>query len=439
MKSNQNKNKTPSNHKSEYEAFRPVETPPSPAEAETPEKRPAAEPAVSAVQPYADKPKGRKKRTGLKVFLIILGILFVLVLLGILFVWNKLRKVNYRPAEESYQTAALSYGTDENQVLRLEDEEEPTEAKPTKEPENGTAEATEPDVSDLGSDEVADINKNIIDSQFGELMYDEDVFNILLLGVDSRTGDNYTRTDSMILVSVDHKHDKIYMNSLMRDLYVHLPGYGFTRLNAANVFGGPQLLLDTVEENFRVRVDRYALVNLHSMARIIDIMGGVDVTVKDYEVNALNNLIRHFNSINNEAPNSGLIEAPGTYHMNGKQAVSYARIRYAGNADFERTERQRRVLGTMFKQMRSASLSQMNSMADAVLPQVMTNLSMGEIAGLMAQAPTILKYELVPGRVPIPGSFSNAYVSGMAVLVPDLPMNIDFISENVYGFTYSEQ
>ena len=125
--------------------------------------------------------------------------------------------------------------------------------------------------------------------------------------------------------------------------------------------------------------------------------------------------------------------------MNGKQAVSYARIRYAGNADFERTERQRRVLGTMFKQMRSASLSQMNSMADAVLPQVMTNLSMGEIAGLMAQAPTILKYELVPGRVPIPGSFSNAYVSGMAVLVPDLPMNIDFISENVYGFTYSEQ
>lgn len=366
----------------------------------------------------------KRRRRSNSVLLVIAAVLLVFVLLVGGFVWRKLNMLHYAPQVETYVTME-GFDKDKAGVVTLDDEEDKPDS------------SKQPGLSDYDEKDMADVHSQIKEAHNGELMSDPKILNVLLIGVDSRDDSVETRSDSMILVSVNNRTKKIYMHSLMRDLYVLIPGYGYSKLNAANVFGGPQLLLDTVEENFRVEVDRYALVNLQSMAQIIDILGGVEIDVQPEELDHLNELISDFNRFSGEEYWDGYLDDYGYQLLNGKQAVSYARIRYVGNADYERTERQRRVLQALFEKARSADILQLNSMADAVLPHVTTNLEMSEVASLLAQAPSLLKYDVVSSRLPADGTFEEAYVSGMSCLVPDLDANIDELSESVYGYTYS--
>ena len=184
------------------------------------------------------------------------------------------------------------------------------------------------------------------------------VTSVLVIGTDGRTEDDKGRSDSMILVSINKKTKKITMTSFMRDCCVDIPGYGEDKLNAAYAYGGTELLMDTIEKNFRVKIDDYILINFNTFAEVIDAANGIDIELSDEEAQEVNNiLISEVNELMGDERESDLLEHGGKLHLSGKQALSYSRIRKVGNSDFERTSRQRRVMSELISKARSGGIS----------------------------------------------------------------------------------
>lgn len=247
------------------------------------------------------------------------------------------------------------------------------------------------------------------------------VEHILLIGVDRRTQNERGRSDSMILVSINHNTKKIVMTSIMRDTYVYIEGVGNNRINAAYSRGGAALLLDTIRKNWKVNVTQYAMVDFNAFTSMINVIGTIPMTLNDAEIaymgGQLNNLQHEGN----------------LYYLDGASALTFARIRYVGKWDFERTERQRRVLTEIFKKMKSMDLGQLNSMADAVLPYVTHNLSETKVLSLLLQSPQLLGYELVSNRVPYDGMYTSAVIERRSVLCLDWSRNIAEMNRIIYG------
>ena len=178
-----------------------------------------------------------------------------------------------------------------------------------------------------------------------EVIQDEPVKNFLLIGIDSRSK-NYSsdgkgdRSDITMVMSIDSKNGTIKLISIPRDTYAYFPGYSNPhKINAAMSYGGAELLQATVENCLRIKIDGYAYVNFSHMAQIIDAVGGVYVNMTAGEKDIANNYIKEMNS------NAALISSTGSgTWLNGIQAVAYARIRYIGNGEYERQERQVEVL-----------------------------------------------------------------------------------------------
>ena len=169
-------------------------------------------------------------------------------------------------------------------------------------------------------------------------------WNILLLGTDNRyESDVYGRTDSMILLSVNLPERQAKLTSLMRDIWVQLDGHGGQKLNAASVYGGPELTMATVNRYFDLNVGEYVLINITGLAEVIDKLGGVELTVTEDERKALNKGL--FN-LSEESGMTKLEQSGENVHLNGNQAVAYARIRQI-DSDYRRTERQRALLNAM--------------------------------------------------------------------------------------------
>ncbi len=159
----------------------------------------------------------------------------------------------------------------------------------------------------------------------------DDVFTILLVGVDSYQ-DTYTgRSDVQMLMSINQKSKKIVLCSILRDSYVSIPGHGNNRINAAYGKGGTNLLTQTIKNNFGIPVNRVAVINFKVVVDFVDAIGGVDVDLSPEEVEIINNGA------------SGYLNGAGVNHLNGDQALTYARIRKIDN-DFSRTKRQRVVM-----------------------------------------------------------------------------------------------
>lgn len=267
------------------------------------------------------------------------------------------------------------------------------------------------------------------------IAYDRDVFNILLIGCDSRSrNDAASRSDSMILLSINQKSHRIILTSIMRDIYLNIPGYGDNRLNAAFAYGGAILLMKTVEQDFRIRVDRYISVDFFTFMDIIDKLGGVNLDVSDAELPVLNNYIKEINRIKGLPEGDGYLLHAGTnIHLTGKQAVGFSRIRYVGNADFGRTQRQRTILTQIYAKLKGQSILGLNDILSALLPDVTTNLSKGELLSLMVAAPNDFGYTVEQARVPVDGSYSDAMIRGMDVLQIDFDRNRAEMQKRIYG------
>lgn len=194
--------------------------------------------------------------------------------------------------------------------------------------------------------------------------YSDSVINIALFGIDAEEG-GVGRSDSIIIATIDTTHKKLKLISIMRDSYVAIEGHGNDKLNHAYAFGGPQLAIKTLNENFDLNIDDFVAVNFTTLPKIIDMLGGVTIDITSEEVSHIPG-----------------IDAAGTYTLTGEQALAYSRIRYASGGDYVRTDRQRTVLSKVFEKVLSINFTQYPSLLSEILPMVQTNLDYSEILNL---------------------------------------------------------
>lgn len=265
-----------------------------------------------------------------------------------------------------------------------------------------------------------------------DVMHDSDVMNVLLIGSDERGSVDTARSDAMIVLSVNENTKKIVMTSILRDSYVNIPGYGMQRINHSYQMGGPALLIQTIEENFKIGIDYYASVDFFAFMDIIDCVDGVEITVTDEEVQWVNAYVAELNGILGDPEGDGYISGAGTLTMTGKQALAYSRIRYVGT-DFARTERQRTVLNAVIDKLKSANPIQLFRVVNTVLPDVDTDMDDHAMTMTLFKAITYLGYDIEQFRVPMDGTWWNEDAGGQEVLGMDFAANIAGLQNTIYG------
>lgn len=285
--------------------------------------------------------------------------------------------------------------------------------------------------------------RRILEGDSGTLMWAEHVYNVLLIGQDTRVQGELGRSDSMILISVNEHTKEIVMTSLMRDSWVHIPGVGAERLNEAYTRGGADLLVETVELNFDIRIDNYVAIDFFAFMDVVDVLGGVEMTVTDAEVENMAYYIPQINKLLGNPKEQDLLKDGGTYVLNGIQTLAFARCRYVDDADFGRTERQRKVITAIFEKIKDCSLNELIELLDVVLPYVSTNVNQDELLSLLMDFAMQYKdYELVQYRVPYDGSYygwiNDVTGEEKNVLSIDIEANCAYMIQNIYGVNILE-
>lgn len=229
------------------------------------------------------------------------------------------------------------------------------------------------------------------------------LFNILLIGQDRRPGEGRQRSDTMILCSFNPETNELALISFLRDLYVQIPGHSDNRLNAAYVYGGFPLIKQTFEQNFGITADGCLEVDFDSFEKIIDILGGVDIELTAAEAQIV-----------------GGDAHEGICRLDGEHALTYARIRKI-DSDFQRTERQRKLLSSIFAKMKNSTMPELMSLVSEILPLVTTDMSNEDLLSFAASlAASLSELKIENYGVPSQGNYKNETINGMAVLVPNL-------------------
>lgn len=249
----------------------------------------------------------------------------------------------------------------------------------------------------------------------------EHIINILLVGNDARPGESRARSDTMILVSLNKKTNAIQLTSFMRDMYVRIPGYYDNRINVAFALGGPELLCETLKTNFGVEVNGTVEVNFDAFSDVIDAIGGVDVEMTASEASYMRG--------------QGFNASEGISHIDGKAALTFARVRSLAGSDYNRTDRQRRVIAAVINSVADSSMTELLELIDTVLPIVTTDLTDAQIISYATTGLTALSNggQIASARIPADDAHYNAVISGMAVLIPDLKMCQEDLQEYIYG------
>ncbi len=270
---------------------------------------------------------------------------------------------------------------------------------------------------------IAEAKQDFERAQAMELPEITGVSNILLIGTDRHGKNENGRSDTMMLVSINYDTKKIHLTSLMRAMYVCIPrpdGQVWGMLNAAYSWGGPNLLVDTVEMNFRIKIDRYVVVNMGAFETAVDLLGGVELTLSEEEA-------KHVKWT------CGIETEPGTHLLNGAQTRAYCQIRMIDN-DFKRTARQREVITKLLAKLKGTDVPTALSLADQVFPLVNTNLSNGEIIQYVINGLPMLQNPVTQRMLPIENESGETYtgiifVGGQEMYKVDFEKNIKALHE----------
>lgn len=286
----------------------------------------------------------------------------------------------------------------------------------------------------VDKDELSSIHDQM-KKQEVEVKSDDDVYNIVLAGVDRQERTWNGNSDAIILVSINKAKDKVTMISLMRDTYVNIPDVGYKKLNAAYAYGAGPLLCQTITETFGIKVDRYVAVDFWDLIDIIDIIGGVDLEMTAREAEVANGYINDMceRLMNLDASEHQLPYAGGMVHCDGVQAVAYARNRMVGNSDFERTQRQRYVLTQLMEEAKRLSVAQITEKMQAILEHVTMNVPETEIWSMVTELPDMLDYKFEQIRVPYDNMYEILYVNGQDMLVPYWEDTLAKLQDAIYG------
>ena len=301
---------------------------------------------------------------------------------------------------------------------------------------------------------VLELNKNLPDH----------VVNILLVGIDSRSTDlnaGEQHGDVQIILSINKDNGSVKLTSIMRDLYVTVPGYkSKKRINVAYQYGqsnpklngsGGQLAMRTINRNFQMNIEYFATINFYGLASVIDALGGIDIEMSKEEAAAVNNYLHQhppaYDNRDKDYVRVDLQKIDGVQHLDGVQAVMYARTRKmaGGSNDYERTERQRKLLELLLqKVMQDMSVPVLMDLIDSTLPYVTTNMSASDMftlavgllqSGLMERArngETLMEQF----RIPMDGTAKYSTVNGSSVIEfhsSGLKKNTQALHEFIYG------
>ena len=370
-----------------------------------------------------DKNKRRKKKKKAKVFVKILIFLLIIILAGGSFL------VFTRPGRKIISNLAVEWaywrmGKNTKNADKL--------AKNA----SGSAVAAEEEEEGL---KVGEITENIdlskMSDTFKNALHEDGVYNILLVGVEA-IGNNSVasgRTDSIMIATINTKQKTLGLTSIMRDSYVTIPGYYDTKINAAFGHGGIELLYETIAYNYNLRLDGSAIVSFKTFQKIIDELGGIDIEITPAEA-------QYLNTTNYVSKKSNRTLKPGMNHMNGNQALGYARVRYRATLDgsvddFGRTSRHRRVMGAIFKEVKKSNPITLVKLLDTVFSQVQTDIKKSNASSYLAEVME-LSLDGVPLdnlRLPIDGSYQGAKINRQAVVTFDTVANKEALANFVFG------
>lgn len=342
-----------------------------------------------------------KKRLAASIVIAVFSVIFILSGAGVLYANSLLSKYQYVPDEEETTSSPLITNTTDKEELQ------------------GEA------------------------SMVDDMYHDDLVTNILILGVDDYQPNDPGRSDSMMMVSIDHRHEKLKLTSFMRDTFVSIPGYNYYKLNTGYFLGGAPLQVKTIEKNFKVDIDRYVIIDFEAFPKIIDALGGITVTLSAAEAEEMNR----------KAGETGAVE--GVNELSGKQARYYSRIRNCKYTDQEtgdvyyddygRIRRQQHVMDILIENFKNVDAGQIMALANEIVPYLISNISPDEMLALASNALTYMGYSMETCQMPNnelhygatlhPEYFGQDY----SVLIPDtLEDNVLFLNRFIYEDSFPE-
>ena len=339
-----------------------------------------------------------RRPTFLRSALIVFGVLTALILSGLLagnlYLRHMLSRVHY---VDPSTTPTLTQ--EQLDAYLATDVPEPNMDVPTMNPEDITFDAHG---TQIGGDESR-------------------IINILLIGQDRQEGEPRARSDSIILCTFHPDTATLTMTSFLRDLYVKIPGYQDNRINVAYAAGGMPLLNKTLENNFGIHVDGNIEVDFSQFARIVDLLGGVRIELRQDEASWIN---KH----------TGSNLSQGSQLLSGDQALFYARIRSLdADGDFSRTSRQRKLLSSLLEAYQNASLSTLLTLLSDILPMITTDMTQTQIVGLATDLfPLLADLTVVSQQIPADGTYSGKSIRGMSVLVADMDAARRLLEETLH-------
>ena len=254
----------------------------------------------------------------------------------------------------------------------------------------------------------------------GELYGDGNVFNVLLIGSDSRDpNSDRGRSDSMMMVSFNKEENKATLASFLRDTLVDVPGYERTRLGHSFAYGGAGLAINTINQTYGLDIQNYIVINFDNLENVIDKIGGIDLNITAEEARLYQS--RGYSYIHE-----------GMNHLNGADCLMHARNRSIGN-DFERTRRQRDLLFGIYQRvMETKDPADMLSLVEYCFSQVKTNMKVSAIYGMALDVIKIENLEVQQIGLPMAGTYQDVRYDGMAVLEIDVEANKEALYELLY-------
>lgn len=275
-----------------------------------------------------------------------------------------------------------------------------------------------------GIDNLSDILKGWAENTTeNNLMKDKNVYNVLLIGLDA----SESNSDTIMLASVNKKEKKIYLTSVFRDSYTYIKtssGGRYAKINACYANGGASKLIETIQNDFKIKIDYYVSINFNSFSAVVDTLGGIRLDVKQYEANAV-----------------GLgCPAGDNVLLNGEQALTFCRIRHCdADADVSRTRRQRQFITALIDETKDISLNQISPLINTMIKYVKTDCSVANIISLATQALTEkwYNYEIVSAAVPTEEDRLD-YKGNSWVWIVDYPSSAKHLQETIYGKTNIE-
>lgn len=261
-----------------------------------------------------------------------------------------------------------------------------------------------------------------------ELIYDQDVINLLLIGADKREKETgIGRSDSTMIGTIDLKNKTLKLTTLMRDMYIEIPGHGYNKFNAAYAYGGPKLTYETLANTFDIKLDGYIVVDMKIFRNVVDKIGGVEMNLTEQEATYMQTAYRR-------SKHGEVDVKPGMNTLTGYQALAYSRIRQDITGDFGRTDRQRKIIMSIYNKVMSLSIGDLTDLVFDSLSQITTDLDEAHIRSLLTSVVKMGKVEIEQHRIPLEETYDTGRADGgMWVIYPDYDVNRAALQYFLFG------